>query len=451
MTENRLNNQKELDLAKEALEISLASGAQQARVTLNMGMQNAFAVLDGKLDRLHMTNDRSLYIQLYSNGRYGVFSTNRMDKGELKHFIKEAVTASSLLAEDKCRTLPDKELYFKGEEEDLLQFDPLVLTMNPDEKKRMAFEAYREMEGKSDLVVSANAEYGDYIDYQYFVDSQGFEGEILQSGFSISAECSVKGKSNARPEAWWYDSAMLFQEFNPHGCGGIALNRALAKLSPKKIKSGKYKMIVENSCSSRLVSPIFSALNGSNIQQNNSFLLNKLGERVFPEHMNIIDTPHLKGMSGSRYFDSEGIATQERKIIDNGVVNTYFINTYYANKLGVKATIESASVPTISSMGYQPEYQDMSLEQMMKVIGNGILVTGFNGGNCNETTGDFSYGVEGFLIKNGEIAHPIREMNITGNMINLWNNLLFSANDARKCTRWQIPSLAFDAVDFTGL
>jgi PmbA protein len=329
MKENRLNNPKELDLAKEALEISLKSGAQQARVTLNMGMQNAFAVLDGKLDRLHMTNDRSLYIQLYSNGRYGVFSTNRMDRGELKHFIKEAVTASSLLAEDKCRTLPDKELYFKGEEEDLMQFDPLVLTMSPDEKKRMAFEAYREMEGKSDLVVSANAEYGDYTDYQYFVDSQGFEGEILQSGFSISAECSVKGKSNARPEAWWYDSAMLFSEFNPHGCGEIALNRALAKLSPKKIKSGKYTMIVENSCSSRLISPIFSALNGSNIQQNNSFLLNKLGEKVFPEHMNIIDTPHMKGMSGSRYFDSEGIATKERKIIDNGVVNTYFINNGY--------------------------------------------------------------------------------------------------------------------------
>ena len=210
-------------------------------------------------------------------------------------------------------------------------------------------------------------------------------------------------------------------------------------------------MIVENNCASRLVSPIFSALNGSNIQQNNSFLLNKLGEKVFPEHMNIIDTPHLKGMSGSRYFDSEGIATKERKIIDNGVVNTYFINTYYANKLGVEATVESASVPTVSSMAYKPEYQDMSLDQMMKIVGNGIHVTGFNGGNCNETTGDFSYGVEGFLIKNGEIAHPIREMNITGNMINLWNNLLFSANDARKCTRWQIPSLAFDAVDFTGL
>ncbi len=451
MDNNILNNQKEKDLVKHALSISLKNGAEQARVTLNMGIQNAFSVLDGKLDRLHMANDRSIYIQLYSNGRYGVFSTNRMEESELEYFIKQSLAATSLLAEDKCRTLPDKSLYYSGGGEDLNQFDLAILSLGPDIKKEIAFNAYSEIEGKSKLLVSANTEYGDYIDYQYLVDSQGFEGELLQSGFTISAECSVKGKSDARPEAWWYDSSMLLSDFNPKGCGTIALERALAKLSPRKIKGGKYRMIVENSCASRLLSPIISALNGDNIQQQNSFLLNMLGKKLFPEHFNLIDTPHVKGMSGSRWFDAEGIATKDMSIIASGVVNTYFINTYYAHKMGVQATIEGPSVPSFSTVGYERQYQNLSLEQMIKIIGNGILVTGFNGGNCNGTTGDFSYGVEGFLIKNGELLHPIREMNITGNMVDLWNTLLFSGNDARKCTRWQVPSLAFECADFTGL
>jgi len=119
--------------------------------------------------------------------------------------------------------------------------------------------------------------------------------------------------------------------------------------------------------------------------------------------------------------------------------------------MGVAATIEGPSVPKFSAAAYKDEYKNLSLNEMIRIIDTGILVTGFNGGNCNTTTGDFSYGVEGFFIKDGVILHPIREMNITGNIIQLWNNLIFTGNDARSATRWQIPSLAFEDVDFTGL
>ncbi len=448
---NYIQNREEKETAKFALKAALANGAQNARISLNMGVQNAFSVLDGKLDRLHMANDRSLYIQLYAKGRYGAFSTNRMDKAELEHFIKEAIAATTLLAEDNCRTLPDSNLYYKDNNEDLGQFDPTFLELDSKTKKETAFKVYEEIEGRSKKLISANSEYGDYLDYQYMIDSQGFEGESLLSGFTVSAECSVKGRGDARPEAWWYENTLKFNNLQIEGCGIKALDRALAKLQPKKLKSGKYKMIVENVCSSRLISPIITALGGENIQQKNSFLLDKLDQKVFAEHMNLIDTPHQYGMSGSRYFDAEGIATKDFAIIENGVINTYFINTYYANKMGVKATIEGPSVPKFSTASYKEEYKNLSLEQMIKEIGTGILVTGFNGGNCNTTTGDFSYGIEGFYISEGVIAHPIREMNITGNIITLWNNMLFTGNDARSATRWQIPSLAFDNVDFTGL
>lgn len=457
MNSNILNNSQEIEAAKYALSSALESGADAARVTLNMGLQNSFSVLDGKLDRLQMSNDCSLYIQLYCKNRYGVFSTNRIDKTELARFIKESLAASSLLAEDKCRTLPNKSLYYKPQTStdnvtpNLEQFDDTVITMDPEIKKEIAFSSYGEMQGKSSRLISATTEYGDYIDYMYMADSQGFEGESLQSGYTLSAECSVKGRSDARPEAWWYDSSLNFNGLQRDGIGTIALERALAKLSPKKVKSGKYRMVVENSCASRLFSPIISALNGESIQQKNSFLLDKLDETIFPEHLNIKDRPHLKGMSGSRYFDAEGIATKDMNIIENGKINTYFINTYYANKMGVEATVEGPSVPMFSDCAYNKEYKSLSLNKLIEYMDDGIFVTGFNGGNCNGTTGDFSYGIEGFMVKGGKILHPIREMNITGNMISLWNTFLYSADDARKCTRWQIPSLAFGVADFTGL
>ena len=289
------------------------------------------------------------------------------------------------------------------------------------------------------------------LEYQYMVDSQGFEGDSLQSNFTVSAECSVKGRGYARSEGWWYESALHFNEFTYKGCGETALKRALEKLNPREMKGGSMNMIVDNTCSSRLVSPIFQALNGSNIQQRNSFLMERKGEKVFSDKLTLKDNPHWVGMSGSRYFDGDGIATRPMEIIRNGVVETYFINTYSANKMGVSPTVESASVPHFSLEEFPDNMRNLNHCDMMKLMGKGILVTGFNGGNCNGLTGDFSYGIEGFYFENGEVLFPVREMNISGNIVSLWNNVAMIGNDARTCSRWLIPSLAFENVDFTGI
>ncbi|MEG0518604.1 MAG: TldD/PmbA family protein [Bacteroidales bacterium] len=451
MITTKIDNKKELEIARQALDMVHKHGAQAGRISLNIGIQNSFSVLEEKLDRLQSANDRSLYIQIFVNGRYGAYSTNRLENRELSSFIKQAIEATKLLAPDTCRTLPSKELCYFGEGGDLEQFDPYILTMNPADKKAFAFEAAAEIYGSNKKLVSVSSEYGDVLDYQYMVDSQGFEGDSLQSSFTISVECSVKGRGDARPDGWWYECEMLYKNFSPKGCGKEALKRALGKLNPKKIESARMPMVVDRNCSSRLISPIISALSGSNIQQKNSFLIDSLGKKLFSDKMTFIDTPHQYGMTGSRYFDGDGLSTRPLTIIDKGVVNTYFINTYSANKMGIAPTIEGPSVPGFSLEDFPKEYRELTGEKMIPLIGRGIFVTGFNGGNCNIGTGDFSYGIEGFYFENGKILFPIKEMNITGNIIPLWTNLVFAGNDARHCTRWQIPALAFDSVDFTGL
>lgn len=446
-----IDRKQHKDAARAALEMVMKQGAQACRVTMNFGIQNSFSALDGKLENLQNANDSNLYIQIISDGKYGAYSTNRLNSNDLNMFIKDAISTNRYLVPDPARSLPPKEICWWGKEDNLCQYDPYIMEMSPLQKKEIAFEVMEEIYGKNKKIVSVNTEYGDMLEYQYMIDSQGFEGDSLQSSFTVSAECSVKGRSNARSEGWWYESALHFKDFKWNGCGKTALEKALAKLGPKEIPGGKMNMVVDNTSSSRLVSPIFQALNGSNIQQRNSFLMDKKGEKVFSDKLTLLDNPHWIGMSGSRYFDGDGIATKPMDIIRNGVVCTYFINTYSANRMGTSPTIESASVPHFSLSEFPEDMRNLTCADMVKLMGKGILVTGFNGGNCNGLTGDFSYGIEGFYFEGGEILFPVREMNISGNIVSLWRNFAMAGNDARTCSRWLIPSLAFENVEFTGI
>ena len=204
-------------------------------------------------------------------------------------------------------------------------------------------------------------------------------------------------------------------------------------------------MVVSPDSAFKLVTPLLNALGGYSLQQNSSFLQDSLGKKMFSEGLTIIDDCLRKGESGSRLFDSEGVASSQDEIISGGVVKKYFLNTYTAAKMGMPPTIEEATRPRV--MPY-PE-PGLDRYEIMRKTGSGIYVTGFNGGNCNPATGDFSYGIEGFYFKNGECVKPVSGMLMTGNMLSLWSSLIISGDDARRCMSKLIPTLAFSDVDFS--
>ena len=203
-------------------------------------------------------------------------------------------------------------------------------------------------------------------------------------------------------------------------------------------------MVVENRSVGRILSPVVSALNGSSIQQKNSFMIDKMNQQFGSPKLTLVDDPLIIGGRGSKLFDSEGMAMKKRPIFEQGVLKTYFIDTYYGKKLGM--TPNSGETSNVVF-----ETGDKDLDALVKSLKKGILVTGFNGGNCNSSTGDFSYGIEGFLIENGEMVKPVSEMNITGNMYDLWSNLIEVGSDVRLDSSWRIPSLVFANVDFSGM
>ncbi|MCC8188550.1 MAG: TldD/PmbA family protein [Bacteroides sp.] len=431
-------------LAQWAMDYAQKNGCQASRVTLHSGSNTSFELRDAKMDRLKQSAENRLSIQLFVDGRYGSYSTNRLDKKELESFIRNGIDATRYLAEDPARVLPDAARYYKGGKPDLQLLDPKLNVIEPDDKVALARAVGEEALGKDPRILSVESSYSDGENFSYRLASNGFEGESQNSWFSLVASVSIKGDGDARPSSYWYDSSLYYDKLVREGIGEKALERVLRKLGQQKIASGKYTMVLDPTVSSRMVSPMIGALYGSALQQKNSFLLDKMGETVGSSLFTLMDEPHLIQASGARYFDSEGVATERRPVFENGVLRTYYIDTYSGQKMGVEPTISNPSILVL-----QPGSKDV--DGMVADVDRGILVTGFNGGNCNNTTGDFSYGIEGFLIENGKLTQPISEMNITGNMITLWQSLVGVGNDARLSSSWRIPSLAFEGVDFSGL
>lgn len=431
-------------LAQWAMEFALKNGCQASRVSLYTGSNSSFEIRDMKIDRLTQAAESSLIIHLFVDGRYGSFSTNRLEKKELEKFILNGIDSTRYLAEDKARTLPDPALYYKGGGKDLDLFDPRFDGIQPDDKKDLAMKVCNEIMDKDPRIISATSSYGDEKGASYMISSNGFEGERASSTYTLVGSASIKGDGDARPESYWYESSIFYDSLIKEGIGTKALERTIRKLGQKKIASGKYTMVVDNMNSSRLFSPLLNAIMGSSIQQKNSFLLDKLNQQVIGENVTFIDEPHMVKTRGARYFDGEGVATKRLPVFENGVLKTYYIDTYNANKLETAPTISGPSILTMQ-MG------DKDVEGLIASIGNGIFITGFNGGNSNSSTGDFSYGVEGFVIENGKLTQPISEMNITGNVLTLWSNLVGIGNDVRETSSWRIPSLVFDGVDFSGI
>lgn len=432
------------NLARWAMDYALKKGCREAKIVLYTNSSSSFELRSGKIDRLQQATENGLGLNLYVDGRFGSFSTNRLDKKELETLITNGIESTRYLAEDESRILADPARYHKGGKPDLQLFDEKLYAINPDEKVALAEAVAGEAMGKDDRIISVDTSYGDGESSSYRLISNGFEGESKSTWFSVSAGVSIKGGGEARPQDGWYDSALFYDRLPKTGIGTKALERVLRKLGQKKVKSGPYTMVVDPMNTGRLLSPMVNALYGTALQQKNSFLLDKSEEKVASGLFTLRDEPHLIGANGARYFDNEGVATEPRAVFDKGVLKTYFIDTYNARKMNAAPTISDPS-HLILTPG------DKDLNGLVADVRQGILVTAFNGGNSNSSTGDFSYGIEGFLIENGKLTQPVNEMNVTGNMLALWNSLVSVGNDPQPNQSWEIPSLMFEGVNFSGL
>ncbi len=440
---------EEISLARESLQCALSLGAQAARVTLTKTTENIVATLDGAVDKVTRCADRSISIALFVDGRFGSFSINKLDSAALQGFVREAVDTVRMFEPDTFRKLPSADRYCTSARtgRELSAYDDACPAMSPSERVERALAAA--VTGKDTGGVRVISEEGEYSDTDYdtlVLDSQGLECRHSETTFDYGVEVTIEDARGLKYSDFWWTSSPLLKDFDASACGLTAVKRAAAQIGARPARSGKYNMVVSTEAASKMVSPLLNALNAYSIQQGNSFLVGSLGKKVFHDGLTIIDEPLRPGETGSKLFDGEGIACVNEPVIEDGIVRRYSVNTYMAGKLGIAPTVEDVIRARVAPW----PYPGLDRDRLMSICGDGILVTDFNGGNCNMTTGDFSYGISGQLFRGGVPVRPVNEMLVTGNFLDLWSRFIAAGDDYRVCSSRLVPSLAFSGVDFSG-
>lgn len=433
-----------LNKAERAVAAAKAAGANEASVSISQSRDVEFAYRDGGLEKVKDTTSQSLNLRVYADGRYSTHSTTDLDMGRMKGFISEAVAITRALEPDEFRQITPEALFADQPTDDLDLVDTAVAGIDRDQ--RLAW--CREIDGIAtdhERVISATAGIYDGSGKTAAVSSNGFSGTRESTYCWYGSNITLRDQGDKRASDGFYAGGMHIETLPPAAeVAEIGLQRALARLDSEKGPTVKATMLVDSRAAASLIGRLLGPANARRVQQGQSYWADLVGKQAFSDKLTIVDNPLIKRGLGSRHFDSEGISAKVLPIVSNGVVENLYVDTYYGRKAGMTPTTGSSSNRVIGT-------GDQDLGQLLKSVGDGVYVTSWLGGNADNTTGDFSLGIRGHMIENGEIGRPVGEMNVTGNLRDLFSRLEATGNDVYPYSSTLSPSLVFADVDFSGV
>jgi len=438
---------KELyDLADRAIKTVKSAGANNCRISIDTERLVEISYRNRKPENIKEASTKALHIEVFVDGRYSRQSTSDLRRDALKTFIENAVASTKLLAEDPFRTLPDPKYYQGRAAFDLGLYDPAYTNLTPEARHQFVKTMEEACLAKGgDKVISVTASSSDSAVESALLTSNGFDGYIEATVFSAGAEMTAKDEGDRRPAEYAYAYTVSRKTMpKPEDIGAEAAERTLSLLGAKKIKTATLPVIIENRVVARFGGGFLQAMFGRSIQQKQSFLADKKGQKLASPLFTLIDDPLIAGGLGSRLFDGDGFAAKKRVMIDAGVLKEYYIDWYYSRKLGWEPTTGNPSNLIIPP-------GKRSVAEIMKDLGRGIFITGFIGGNSNSTTGDTSIGIVGQLFENGAPVQAVSEMNIADNHLKFWQKLVEVANDPYRHSPQRFPSLVFKDVVVSGI
>jgi PmbA protein len=443
---SKTNDQDMLAIAQSAIAMAKTAGAKDAGARAYRVRDVSLDYRDGKVEKISESTTRGVNIQLYVDGRYSSVSTSDLRPDALKTFITDSVALTKSIAADPFRMLPDPALYKGQASVDLQLEDPKYSGVSADEGRRVAkvmHDAARAVKG-NEALTSVGTSFSSNLVENWMVTSNGFSGSSRGTSFFLSAGISAKDVDGRRPEEYDYAGSRFWSGVpDAAAIGSRAAQRTLNRLGAKKGASSEMTVMVDNRAAGRLVGFLGQAMTGAALQQKRSFLEGKLGQQVVSPLVTIVDDPLLVKAFGSRKFDNEGMAAKQRTMIENGVLKSYYIDTYYGRKLKMDPTTGGTSNLTW-------KLGEKSQQALMADVKNGLLITGFIGGNSNSGTGDFSVGVVGFMIRDGVVAEPVGEMNLSGNHLEFWKKVVAVGNDPFPYSSQRTPTLVFENVSVAG-
>ncbi|MBU6304740.1 MAG: metalloprotease PmbA [Betaproteobacteria bacterium] len=435
------------DLSLKILQMARDAGATDAASEVSESSGLSVTVRKQDIETLERTRDRAASVTVYSGTRRGHATTSDFSDQALRAAVEKALDIARYTAEDSCAGLPEPHLIARDVPSLPLYFPwdvsaeaAVRLAMTAEKAALSVSPAIQNTEGAS---VAAN--HGQF----FSANTKGFIGGYPYSRHWFSVAPIAQSGQNMQRDDWYTSDRDPRRLADPEAVGRYAAHRALARLHAKKVATQKVPVLFEAPLASGILGAFVQAVSGGALYRKSSFLLDSLGQQIFPSHIQVREDPLIPGAMGSTPFDDEGVRVLARDVVDNGVVKGYFLSCYSARKLGMESTGNSGGSHNLFMTSNRTAAND-DLNAMLRKMDRGLLLTEVMGQGVNYVTGDYSRGAFGYWVENGEIAYPVEEITIAANMKDMLKGIVAIGSDAICRGTKTVGSILIDEMTVAG-
>ena len=415
------------DFFESRVDLSLKTakklGASDSAAEVSESCGLSVSVRNGELENVERNRDKSLGVTVYLGQRRGNASTSDFSDAAIAQTVRAAYDIARFTAEDPFARLPESRDVCPESQRgrDLDLFHPWNVQSDEAAQIALACESAAMTVDKR-ISNSEGAAVSAQQSHFFTAHTNGFRGGYASSRHSLSVS-PIAGKGKDMQRDGWYSSMRKASELaSPEAVGRYAAERALSRLKARKIATTECPVLFESPMAAGLLGTFVQAVSGGALYRKSTFLLDSLDKRVFPAHLDIFEDPFVRGGKGSSPFDDEGVRVRARQVVERGRVMGYFLSSYTARKLGMRTTGNAGGSHNLVLSSRHTRPSD-DLPAMIRKLGRGLLVTDLMGQGVNYVTGDYSRGASGFWVENGEIAYPVHEITIAGNMKDIFKGI----------------------------
>jgi PmbA protein len=410
------------DLVTQALKHAKSLGASDAAAEVSEAQGLAVSVRKGQVETVEQTRDRSMDITVFAGQRRGSASTSDFSPTAMRQTVEAAWHIARYTAEDPSAGLPEADLLAKDVKHTLQLHHPWAVSVA--QATELAIAAERAALDTDKRITNTEGAGVDTHEGHFVLgNTRGFLDGYAYSRHGLSV-APIAGRGQSMQRDYWYTSDRRANRLaDPASVGRYAAERALSRLTARRIPTGHFPVLFEAPLALGLVGALTQAISGGSLYRKVSFLVDSLGKEIFPTHLSITEDPHIKGAMGSSPFDEEGVRTQARDLVRDGVLQGYLLSTYTARKLGMTTTGNAGGSHNLALTSSLTRRKD-DLPAMLRKMGTGLLVTELIGQGVNYLTGDYSRGAFGYWVKDGQIQHAVQEVTIAGNLKDMFNQIV---------------------------
>lgn len=443
------------ELAQDIIRRAMDGGASAAECVVREGDEFSTLVRLGQVETLKESGSRAIGMRVFYGRRAASTYSSDFSRAGLDRMVKSALELAKITSEDPYAGIPEPlQLGMISGDLDLYSSD--VYSLPGEERINYARRAEKAaLDFDSRIKNSEGGSFDAATGHKILANSHGFVGEYKRSYCSISAVPIAHSESGGMQRDYWFSVARSLSRLDsPENVGKIAAQRTLRRLGARKVKTARVPVVFDPMVANSILDHMFEGINGDSVYRGASFLAGKLGQKIAGDSVTIIDDGTMPGGFGTSPFDGEGVPTRRTVVIENGVLKSYLLNTYTGKKLSMPTTGNAArglaGTPGISPGNYFLQPGTKSPKEIITDIPDGLYVTAFLGLGANLVTGDYSRGASGMWISGGELAYPVEEITVAGNLKDMFFNIAEIGNDLEFRGAMACPTIRIEGLTVGG-